>query len=68
MIDIIFTDIFYSKIVDDEGEQNRLSLVFLKAGRVHTFSISKWDQLSPKVLVCQNASLWEAPHGSLHSM
>jgi hypothetical protein len=66
MIDTIFTDIFYSKIVNDKGEGNRSSLVFPKAGHVHTFSISEWGQLSPKALVCQNASLWEAPHSSLH--
>jgi hypothetical protein len=66
MINIVFTDIFDSKIVDDKGEQNGLSLVVPKAGHVHTFRIPEWSQFSLKALVCQNASLWEAPHGSSH--
>jgi hypothetical protein len=66
MIDIVFTDIFDSEIVNNEGEQNRSSLVVPKAGHVHTFRIPKWGQLSLKALVCQNASLWEARHGSSH--
>ena len=57
MIDILFPFVFYSKIIDDEGERNRTGSVFPKSRSVLALVITVGCKAFPKKFVGKDSGL-----------
>ena len=62
MIRMLLSHVFYTKIVNHEGEVHPSGCMSPQPWHVDTFIISMWPQSFSEEFICQNARLWESPH------
>ena len=66
MVDMLFAHVFYTKIVDDQCEGDRLHMVFPQARGITTLVMTVGEETFTKELVRQDAGLREAPNRPMH--
>ena len=62
MINILFPFVFYSKVVDDEGERNGTGSVFPKSRSVLSLVVTVGGKTFSKKFVGKDAGLRESPN------
>ncbi len=65
-VHVFLPNVFYSKIINNQGEHDRLCFVFSEAGGIVAFIVSMGEQSFLQKLVCQDTCLWKPPYGLLH--
>ena len=63
---MFLSNVFYSKIVHDEGERDGLPFVAPEAGSVDALILSVGGEPFPEEFVGKYPGLWEAPYGTFH--
>ncbi len=66
MVDIVFVDVFHTKVVNHKGEQYVLCLVFPHSRRLLAFIVSMRRKLFAQQFVCLDPCLGEILYSSLH--
>ncbi len=66
MVDVFFSNIFDTKIVNNQCERDRPCFMFPQAGSIVTFVITVREEMLSKELVGKDTCLGEAPHGAPH--
>jgi hypothetical protein len=59
---VVFADVFYTKVVDNEGELDRPGLVFPKAWCVFGRDVAECGKVLTQLVVGDDAGLREAVH------
>jgi hypothetical protein len=63
---MFFSDVFDTKIVDNQRERDWLCFMFPQAGSIVTFLITMREETLLKELVGEDTCLGKAPHGAPH--
>ena len=62
MLGVVFSDVFYSKVVDDEGESDGSRSVSKEAGSVGSGDVAVGAEVLGKALIGEDAGLRKAVH------
>ena len=65
VVNVFFTDVFYTEIVDKECERNGSCDVLPEAGYQFALEVTVFVESSLEELVCKKSCLWSAIH-ALH--
>jgi hypothetical protein len=62
MVDIVFVDVFHNKVIDHQGKQYVLCLVFSQSWHLFVLVVSVRRKSFAQQFVCQDPRLGETPH------
>jgi hypothetical protein len=62
MVNNVFIDMFDTKTIDYQCEQDGSCFVTPQSQGMRIFRTPKWRKFVAEAFVCQNTGLWQAPH------